>query len=215
MASLQEKNEQLRREIEQEELQFEHEKLKAKLALLKSRRSKGQRPQGQAPKGQRIQHKTFIPMMTIMVPAGMPIPALHAILSHHVAHGIVFSLKVLKQNEKSKIILLTLNLKMDYSPGTPQGNFVRGVKNAPEDKPFELHYVDLQGKERFFKIKVFERPHFVKHEEEPEEEEPKEEPEEEEPEEEPEEEESDEEPEEEEEQKPRRREEGFKWEEES
>lgn len=108
-------------------------------------------------RGTYVQHEFLIPQLTVMVPTVMPINAVIAILSHNVAHEMVFKVTTLKEFSFSKILMVSLNLKMDYARGTPQGDFVRGVMDAPEDRPYELHFVDKKGYQRYFKVKVFKK----------------------------------------------------------
>ena len=103
-----------------------------------------------------------VPRLTVLVHKKMSNRAVQSVINKYISDDIVYSCSELITNYESKntkIVLLNLNYYKDYSETTIEGRFIRSVLN---ESPFRLDYTDLNGKEHYFKIRMYNKDEHLK-----------------------------------------------------
>lgn len=103
-----------------------------------------------------------IPRLTVLVHKKMSNKAVQSVINKYISDEIVYSCSELitkYESKNTKIVLLILNYYKDYSETTIEGRFIRNVLN---ESPFRLDYTDLNGKEHYFKIRMYNKDEHLK-----------------------------------------------------
>lgn len=144
-------------ELKQQIAELENEsKTEVKATTKKASKKPSKKPSSTArPVQARELHR-----LTTMIPAMMSGEAVKKITGEHITGNLVHSVTDLKSAKGvkcpkgMKIVVITLNNRLDYSPETKQGKFLESVKNIAHGDSYKLVYKDLKDIERTMQFRL-------------------------------------------------------------